>query len=43
MWAGLSVQQPLSINQIYNTNDLYNHRCSICNRYYETIMDRTFV
>ena len=43
MWAGLSVNQPLTIDKIFNTNDLYNHRCSICNRYYETIMDRTFV
>ena len=43
MWAGLSVQQHLSANQIFNSADLYNHRCSICNRYYETIMDRTFV
>lgn len=43
MWAGLSVQQPLTIDKIFNTDNLYDHRCSICNRYYETIMDRTFI
>ena len=43
MWAGLSVKPiPLTSTQIFNTSDLYNHRCSICNRYFCSIMDRTF-
>ena len=43
MWAGLSLQPAtLPSSKIFNSADLCNNRCSICNRFFDTLIDRTF-